>query len=167
MVAILQSSMERRERKKSWQESGLMWKCIFRFLAVVTSTAGLVIQAIVAVRSVNEANRQSNSSGSYSYYYYGSTWYSPESFTFVSFSFEQPNLLLTDTENVQFGISFLWCSAELLVIRRNKRGMNPGGLVALDLLIWMGLLSSGVVEVLISSSNPMSLVGGALGIISS
>jgi hypothetical protein len=49
-------------------------------------------------------------------------------------------------------------------MRANKRGIHPGALVAIDLILWMGLLSAGLVEILVNYWNGLSAAAGGLGV---
>lgn len=42
-------------------------------------------------------------------------------------------------------------------MRVNWRGIHPGALVAIDLILWLGLLVSAILELLLSFNNELSV----------
>jgi len=145
-------SSRQQERRQEEQRG----KVIFRSLVILFAIIGLILQSLVAVQSTRVYR------GSY-YYYYDYVWFSPESFTFVSSSHKN-RLTKTNDDGSKFGISLIWCTAELTTTRINKRGIHPGALVGVDLIIWMGFLGAGLTEILINTWNEMSVAAGALGL---
>jgi hypothetical protein len=145
-------SSRQQERRQEEQRG----KIIFRSLVILFAIIGLILQSLVAVQSTRSQR------GGY-YYYYDNVWFSPESFTFVSSSHKN-RLAKANDDGSKFGISLIWCTAELITMRINKRGIHPGALVGVDLILWMGFLGAGLTEILINIWNKTSVAAGALGL---
>lgn len=63
------------------------------------------------------------------------------------------------------GLSLGWNIAELVYRLVRKTGFHPGAHVALDLILWGGLFSAGLVQILANTWNALSVVAGVIEII--
>ncbi|KIX05181.1 uncharacterized protein Z518_06053 [Rhinocladiella mackenziei CBS 650.93] len=77
---------------------------------------------------------------------YSEVWYSPESFAFL-------------------GLSFIWNIADLATRFSRQHGVHPGAHVGLDLIIWIGLFSSAVIQLLINAWYSYAVAAGTLKIV--
>src|SRR6266542_6785653 len=145
MPLDLEMSSRQQERRQQEQRGKIM----FRSLVILFAIIGLILQSLVAVQSTHP-------------HYDDGIWFSPESFIFVSS--HKNRIAKSNDDGSKFGFSLIWCTAELLTMRSNKRGIHPGALVGVDLILWMGFLCAGLFEILIGSWNEMSAAAGALGL---
>lgn len=128
--------------------SSAVWNVRLRFLTSVVILVALGLQIGVACLSVNDYE----------------IWSSPESFAFVGspFSFWGRCRLLTIS---QIGLSMIWNTAEFIVRFLRKKGIHPGAHVAIDLILWMGLFSSGLVQVLVNYYSALPIAAGTLKLV--
>ena len=68
--------------------------------------------------------------------------------------------------NQQLCVSLGWNIAEFITICVNKRSIHPGAHVGLDLIIWMGLLSSAVIQLVLDYWYPTAVAAGSIKIVS-
>ncbi|KAF1812879.1 hypothetical protein P152DRAFT_329197 [Eremomyces bilateralis CBS 781.70] len=78
-------------------------------------------------------------------YDYEGIWVSPESYTFAI-------------------LSIIWNVAEFITQCVNGRGIHPGAHVGLDLIIWGGLLSAALIQLLVDYEDLFDLTIGAAAI---
>ncbi|KAK5053896.1 hypothetical protein LTR84_001858 [Exophiala bonariae] len=73
-------------------------------------------------------------------------WISPESFVFL-------------------GIGLIWNVTEFIVRFQKKTGMHPGAHVAFDLILFGGLFSSGLIQILINYWESLPVAAGSVKIV--
>lgn len=131
------------------QKKELIWRAIIRAVATVLAFVGIGLQVRVVVSYLRwDSDYYYSYSYSYSYNSAGDYWVSPESFTFLV-------------------LAVVWNIAESITVCVNKRGIHPGAHVALDLIIWMGLFSAGIVQVLINYWSALTISAGVIKLICS
>lgn len=115
-------------------DTTFLWKAILRLLSIIFALVGVgTIGWAVANRihgSYKDDDYDDNYSG-FSSYYYGSDFYGIGALPFTL---------------IPLALSILWNIANLTILFARNKPIHPGANVGCDLVLWLGLLVTGIFE---------------------
>ena len=112
-----------------------LWKAILRFLAILCALVGVAtIGWALAHRLIPEGSNI-DPNDTEDYYYDGGFGDDPYDFVTLPWSF------------IGLGLSILWNAANLIVLAFRNRPIHPGANVGCDLILWLGLIVTGLAAV--------------------
>jgi len=130
-------------RPKQRLQQEMNAKAIIRMATVFFAVIALIIEA--AFKNNNPGLFDEDSG--YLFFLY------PQSFVSVSYSTQQRmiNATLANERIVKLVVAVFWSGAELIFLKFKNRSMHPGTMVAIDLLIFLGLMSATIVWLMLDT----------------